>query len=348
MININNYIVSKDITIRDALKILEKNIEKCLFAINKNKKLIGTLTDGDVRRAMLKRANFSSKIEKYLNKKPTTITKGDYEKKNFNLVDLKKQDFKLIPVVSKEKKILKIINPENPSLNKIKSNLIFNSIPVLIMAGGRGLRLKPYTDIVPKPLVPINGISMIEHVLINFRNFGFKNFFVSLNYKSNLIRTFFSLLKKKYKISFLKETKPLGTAGVIKNLKLKKKKDFFVINCDTILKCDFLSLYNFHIKKKNKLTLVASQQLNSIPYGVCKLNKSHNLRKIIEKPSNNILVNTGCYVINSSILRHIKKNQKLDMNELIQKLLRKKIKIGVFPVQKEAWSDFGKISDFTS
>ena len=189
---------------------------------------------------------------------------------------------------------------------------------------------------------------MIEHVLINFRNFGFRNFFVSLNYKSNLIKTFFSFLKKKYRISFLKETKPLGTAGIIKNIKLSRKKDFFVINCDTILKCDYLSLYNFHIKKKNKLTLVASQQVNSIPYGVCKLNKLQNLKKIIEKPSNNILVNTGCYVINSSVLKNIKKNQKLDMNELIQKLLRKKIKIGVFPVQKNAWSDFGKISDFTS
>ena len=216
------------------------------------------------------------------------------------------------------------------------------------MAGGRGLRLKPFTDIVPKPLVPINGISMIEHILINFRNFGFRNFIISLNYKSNLIRTFFSFLKKKYKISFLKENKPLGTAGIIKKIKLKKEKNFFVINCDTILKCDYLSLYNFHMKKKNKLTLVASQQTNSIPYGVCKLNKVQDLKKIIEKPSNSILVNTGCYVVNSSILKYIKKNEAIDMNELIQKLLNKKIKIGVFPVQKGAWSDFGKLTDFIS
>ena len=203
MINIKNYIVSKDITIKEALKFLEKNLEKCLFATNKNKKLVGSLTDGDMRRAMLKRADFSSKIEKYLNKKPKTISLNEYYKKHFNLINLiKKQDFKLVPILDKHKRIVKIINPENQNLNKNKSKFTVNSIPVLIMAGGRGQRLKPFTDIVPKPLVPINGISMIEHVLINFRNFGFRNFIVSLNYKSDLIRTFFSFLKKNIEFHF--------------------------------------------------------------------------------------------------------------------------------------------------
>ncbi len=348
MKDLKKYIVSKNITIKEALKILDTNVEKCLFATDNKSKLIGSLTDGDVRRAILKRAVFNSKIEKHLNKNPTCLSLRDYKLKKFKINSFKNEDFKLLPVLDSSRKIVKIINLEKEFYKKNDLNVTPNTIPVLIMAGGRGTRLKPYTDIIPKPLVPINGKSMIEHILINFSELGFRNFFVSLNYKSDLVKTFFSFLKKRYKINFLNEKKPLGTAGVIKKINLKKENNFFVINCDTILKCDYMSLYNFHLKKKYKLTLVASQQENSIPYGVCKLNKLQELKKISEKPSQNIFVNTGCYVINSSVLKYVKKDQKVDMDQLIAKLLKKKIKIGVFPVQKDDWSDFGKITDFVA
>ncbi len=341
-----NYIVSENITIRKALQLIEINEEKCLFAIDSKEILKGSLTDGDIRRAILKKASFNSKIKKYLNKNPKNLNIKEYGIKKINNISRSyREEFKLIPVINDKKKILKIINL-NKEFNK-KNNLKAkkNNIPVLIMAGGRGSRLKPYTDIFPKPLVPIKGKSMIEHIILGFQEAGFQNFYVSLNYKGNLIKTFFSFIKKKYKINYLSEKTPLGTAGIIKQFKFKKNTDFFVINCDTVLKCDYKSIYNFHIKKKYDFTIVASQLAHTIPYGVCKINKFLELKRIEEKPSQNILVNTGCYIINSSLIKHIKKNQKTDMDNFISNLLKKRIKIGIFPIQKEHWSDYGRLTD---
>ncbi len=346
MENFKNYIVSENISIKEALNLIEKNIEKCLFAVDKNQNLKGSLTDGDIRRAILKKAKFNSKIKSYLYKKTITLNLKEYQTKKLSKISrFYSEEFKLIPVIDKFNKIIKIINLKKEFLKKNNFKEKANNIPVLIMAGGRGSRLKPYTDIIPKPLVPIKGKSMIEHIIVGFKDSGFKNFYVSLNYKGNLIRTFFSFLKKKYKINFLNEASPLGTAGIINKLKFKKNTDFFVINCDTILKCDFRSIYNFHLRKNYGFTIVASQQAHTIPYGVCKINKFLELRKIEEKPSQNVFVNTGCYIINSSLIKNIKKNQKIDMDLFISKLLKKKIKIGIFPIQKEDWSDYGKLTD---
>ena len=213
------------------------------------------------------------------------------------------------------------------------------------MAGGEGKRLLPHTAILPKPLIPYNGKSMTEHIISRFENYGFKKFILTVQYKSKLMKAYFSDILKKKKISFVFEKKPLGTAGSLKKLQ-KKLQSFFVINCDTLINCDYISLLNFHNENKNDLTIVASRKIEKLKYGSCEIGKNGNLKKIKEKPEISFLANTGCYLLNSKILRLIKKGEKLDMNTLIERAISKKYKISVFPIQENEWLDLGTWSKF--
>ena len=208
------------------------------------------------------------------------------------------------------------------------------------MAGGKGKRLMPHTNTIPKPLMPINNKSMIEHVIDRFKFFGSRLFFITINYKKRIVKSIFSLTDKKTKTKLIIEKLPLGTAGSLSLMKKYLKKTFFVINCDAIISCNYSSLYEFHKKNKSILTLVVSKKNNTIPYGLCKINLKGNLISIKEKPSFDFLANTGLYVMEPSAIRNIKKNCSLDMNQLIEQLLKKK-KIGVFPINADEWSDLG-------
>ena len=335
------YLVSENLTFKEVIDKINCLDAKCVFAVDKNLKLKGSLTDGDIRRAILKKANFHTKIKKFINPNPKNLNYQDFLNKKFPKFNKENiEEYKLLPVIDKKKRVIKVLDLKKNLIKKNHNLKSYSKVPVVIMAGGKGTRLKPFTDIIPKPLIPVNGKSMIEHILEKFHEFSFKNFFLSINFKSNLVKSFFSL-NKEYKIKFLHEKKPLGTAGSLKNIKLKKEKEFIVINCDTLLKINFQSLFQYHKNKKYILTIVASQQIDKIPYGVCKLNGKLELKKIDEKPSRNFFANTGCYVVNAKVLKYIKKNTKIDMDDLITLLLKKGHKIGIFPINYEEWSDLG-------
>ena len=168
------------------------------------------------------------------------------------------------------------------------------------MAGGLD-RLKPYTNILPKPLLPFRNKTIIENVISKFQDYGLNNFIISLNYKNILIKSFFKELNPKFKVSFLEENKPLGTAGVLYKLKNRNKK-YIISNCDVIFDVDYNDIINFHESKKFDITIVASVQRDiKGPYGVCKI-QNNQLQNIIEKPEKNYLANTGLYLVNSKYL----------------------------------------------
>jgi NDP-sugar pyrophosphorylase family protein len=240
--------------------------------------------------------------------------------------------------------VIKIITEKSSFKSKKAIKIFSQEIPVVIMAGGEGKRLLPHTAILPKPLIPYQGKSMVEHIISRFENYGFKKFILTVQYKSKLMEAYFSNLFKR-KISFIFEKKPLGTAGSLKKLE-KKLESFFVINCDTLINCDYISLLNFHNKNKNDLTIVASRKVEKLKYGSCEIAKNGNLKKIKEKPEVSFLANTGCYLFNSKILRLIKKNEKLDMNTFIDRAISKKYKISIFPIQESEWLDLGTWNKF--
>ena len=344
MKKLNNLIIQHTATIKNVLELLKLNGEKSLVVVDVKNKFLGTISDGDIRRALLKGQKLSSKITKYFQKKSYFFYENNYTIKEIKKI-LSGEFIGVIPIIDKQKYVKDILCWSDffkeKKINKIKENF-----PVVIMAGGTGSRLLPLTDIIPKPLIPINKKTLLENLLDNFYSYGFNKFYLTVNFKSKLIKTYFSYTKLKYKINFVDENKPLGTAGSLRILKNKLKKTFFLSNCDTLLNLDYGNLIKFHKKNKYDLTIVTCKKQFEIPYGVCEINTSGNLKKITEKPNQEFMINVGFYIIEPKIINLIKKNEYLDFNELINRCLINNKKIGVFPIDYSEWQDIGTNNEY--
>jgi NDP-sugar pyrophosphorylase family protein len=215
------------------------------------------------------------------------------------------------------------------------------------MAGGKGTRLKPYTEILPKPLLPINNKPIIKHILEKFSNYGPSSFLVTLNYKSEILNSYFRELKEEniIPINTFVESKPLGTVGGLYFLKRKINKSFFFLtNCDTIIDADYYDILQYHIKKKHDLTIVVASKNFKIPYGIC--NEKNNKIEFIEKPNLKFDINTGFYLINSNILNLIKKKKYLDFNLLMDLIILRNKRIGTYKIKEKNWIDVGQIKEY--
>jgi dTDP-glucose pyrophosphorylase len=335
-------ICKSNIKIRKALYLLNIIQIKCLIILDTNKKLIGTLTDGDIRRSLINGAKFNAGIINYINKKPISIYKKNYlENKNLKNYEIPK-DISLIPIINEKKKLIGIVKNYRFDQQKLLLNNL--NVNVVIMAGGLGTRLRPFSTIIPKPLIPLKGKPIIEHIMDRFANSKFKKFVVSINNNQKIIKAYFKSHKKRYEINFINEKKALGTAGSLSLIK-KITKDFFVINCDNIIDCNYQSILEYHQQNENDLTVVVAKKKIEIPYGVFKFDKNKKIQ-IIEKPSNEILINTGMYVFSKKIIKNLKKNENINMDEFIKILINKKYKIDLFPVENTEWHDFGQLSSF--
>ena len=207
--------------------------------------------------------------------------------------------------------------------------------------------MKPFTDILPQPLLPIENKTAIAHIIENFISIGFKEVFISINYKSKILKAYFEEYKPKIKINFLEEKNQLGTAGAIKFFQNKKFTNLVVINCDVITKFNLSNPIEDHINKKNKLTVFCSSKAFSIPYGACIIDDNHNLIKLNEKPKYNFFINIGIYIINKNLIKFLpKKNTKIDFDELINLLIKRNIKIDTYPVDEKSWVDIGNWNEF--
>lgn len=331
-------LVNPNHTIFQALEILQKISTKCLIVVDKNIKLLGTINDGDIRRAILRGINLEAPISNVYKKKSFYIYENDKINKN-NVFKKIKYELNIIPIVDNKKKVINYLS--NDKKNKSKNKIKFKNLSVVIMAGGLGTRLKPYSNILPKPLLPFKDKTILESVIDSFLEFGLKKFIISVNYKNILIKSFFKELNPKYKISFLEEKIPLGTAGALRKLYSKSNKTYIVTNCDTILDIDFNELCKYHYKSGNDLSIVTSTRINKIPYGVCHIEKN-KLKKIIEKPVEYFLANVGVYVVSSKVLKLIDPNRNISFINLIEKLINQKKKIGVFPITEKSWLDLGQ------
>jgi dTDP-glucose pyrophosphorylase len=340
----NSYLIGEESNIQKALNKLNKNQDKCLIVLSVKGKLLGTLTDGDIRRSLINGINFSQSIKKIYYKRPFYIKKKTGKNIEKNIPKNIFKNYRVIPVVNKNKLLIEIFSRnliKSKNNYKSKNKFFGKEVPVVIMAGGEGKRLLPHTAVIPKPLIPFNGKSMIEHIIERFKYYFFNSFIISLNYKSKLMEAYFSSEKKGTNIKFIHEKKPLGTAGALKKINRKKIKDFFVINCDSLIRCDYISLLTYHLENQYDMTIVVTKKTETLNYGTCKINKKGKLLKITEKPLTTFLANTGFYVLNSKILSLIKKNENIDMNELIERSIKRKFKIGVFPIHESEWQDLG-------
>jgi dTDP-glucose pyrophosphorylase len=341
----SNILLNKDVPVKEALKKLDQLIEKTLFVIDESQKLIGSLTDGDIRRWILNEGSLSETVEKVCFK-GTYFVKSDYE------IDVVKKE-----VIAREIEFVPVLNEKNQIIEFLVSDKLFDgtlqtkvnkslNVPVLIMAGGKGTRMEPFTRILPKPLIPIGDKSILEIIINRFLEFDVDHFYISINHKAKIIKSFFEELQPNYKISYVYEEQPLGTVGALKYLEGEFSGNIILTNCDIIINADYFDLLQHHIKNENLITLVASVKHYNIPYGICQVENGGDLIKIDEKPEYEFLVNTGMYVINSKALRHIPKNKFFHVTHLIEEIKKNSGKIGIYPIGENAWYDTGEWKEY--
>ncbi len=332
-LDIEIFCVSEKVDIRGALSALDKCKIGIILVVSKSKKLIGTLTDGDIRRALLSGKELHSSVISIMNKN------FHFAKETDNLLEaqekLIQKRLRHLPVLDKKGVVIKLLVLNNLSEKKFLPN------PVVIMAGGIGSRLRPQTINCPKPMLKVNGKPILEIVIENCINNGFKQFFISVNYlKENIIDYFKDGAKWGIKIKYLEENKALGTAGSLSLLPSNLIDDILVLNGDVLTKFNLKKLLEFHSHHKAIATLTVREYIVDVPFGVIETD-SIDVVKMVEKPSYKRNVNAGVYALNPSIIKLIKKDENIDMPELIQRLINIKSKVIACPIH-EYWLDIGR------
>ena len=337
MRDINLSLISNTKTLVDVVRTIEKSSSGIALVINEGNKLVGTITDGDIRRALLKGANLNSPIIDHMNKNFKYISTNQKKSEAFELIN--RFGIRQVPVLDNSRKVTDIIIKDEI----FKSKRITN--PVLLMAGGKGKRLYPFTKSCPKPMLNINEKPILETQLEIFINEGFKDFFISVNYlKEQIIDYFGDGSEWGVNINYLIEKKPLGTAGCLKLLPKNIKESFIVINGDILTKLSFKKLIEFHEKNSSKITICAKQYQMQLEYGVIET-QNYELKGFKEKPIINNLINAGIYVIHPNVISLIKETDFKDMPSLFLEAKLKKMKVNVLPIH-EYWIDIGTLSAY--
>jgi len=338
-------------TIRTAMRQLDKTAEKCLFVVDEQETLIGTITDGDVRRAILKGHGLDETIDGMFNKYPvairmTTLSSRDNQVNEEATRLMKKHRVEVVPVLNDEGRILRYITWTDLFGDGHRNEESPLTVPVVIMAGGYGTRLEPFTKVLPKPLIPVHDKPIIEHIIDRFVEAGANQFWLTVNYKSRIMKAYFEDRDPDYKIYFVDEPEPMGTAGSLQFMRGKVDQPFFVTNCDIIINADYRRMIDFHRDQGHAITLVGSAINYQIPYGTCVLNESGSLARIDEKPQYDFLVNTGMYVVSPAVLDLIPATGVFHMTHLIEAALASGHTVGVFPVSEDAWIDVGQWKEY--
>lgn len=336
-------LIQSDKSIKEAMQQLDKTGEKILFVVTEGNVLLGTLTDGDVRRGLLDGANFADSVKHLMRGQFISLDNGESElkKRAENLIIQNRIEH--VPVLNRNKEIVDVVSWTdffNPEEEKEKS---FYPNPVVVMAGGKGTRLDPFTKVLPKPLIPIGNKPVIEVIMERFFKYGFHRFIYTLNYKKEYLKLFLTENDFPYSMDWVEEPDFLGTAGSLSLVKDKIHETFFVINCDSLLDVAFDQILEWHCEQKAAITIIGCHNEVRIPFGVLKLSNG-KLDKMLEKPVHDVIINTGLYVMEPSILDFIELGMKMDMNDLIETVSRKD-KITVYPIHG-GWLDIGRWEEY--
>ena len=339
---ISKYVIKKNTKMADAMKKIDDNSAGIVFVIDDNNCLCGALSDGDIRRWLLMSGSLDSEARLMMKTNPLSLPTS---RKSESRELMRQNVITALPIVNEQNEIVDIcfLKEIESETNQSKDSLC--DVPVVIMAGGKGTRLYPYTKILPKPLIPIGDIPIIERVMERFYEYGVKAFYLSVNYKKNMIQSYFSDNEKAYRIEYIEENAPLGTAGSLKLIKDKIEKALFVANCDCLISADYEELYNHHIESKNAITMVVSVKNETIPYGVVRSNENGELIEINEKPTRSYMINTGMYVINPEIIEFIPDDSVFHMTDLIDKAKKLHYRLGIYPVSEDSFLDMGEIEE---
>lgn len=336
---LRNRNISINNTLLEGLKKMDDLNKKLLIVLN-NDKFIGLLSIGDIQRAVIQNKSLETNVSEVLRKNIRIASPAD----EFNTIRQMMFDYRmeLCPVVDADNEILEVYFWEDVFLDKkLQPKENFN-LPVVILAGGVGTRLKPLTNVLPKPLIPIGNKTILEEIFDRFSVYGCNDFYVSVNYKADLIKYYIGQQNIPFKINYFSEEKPLGTAGSLFLLRGGIDKTFFVSNCDIIIEQDYSEILNYHLGNHNEITVVAALKHYRIPYGTIETGDNGILKVLNEKPELTLKINSGMYILEPHLLDEIPDNQFFHITDLIEKIIIRKGKVGVFPVSENSWKDIGE------
>ena len=341
-LRLEDFLCNGEISIVEAMQRISTNRHGILFVVDENQHLNGSVTDGDIRRWLVKTGDLKAKISKVMFNAPSYILEAD---KSNALRIMQKKCITALPVLTIDKQISSIVfASENELLPKKKTNAL-KDVSVIIMAGGKGTRLYPYTKILPKPLIPIGDVPIIERIVNAFCDYKVSDFHITVNYKKAMIKSYFNDLNPDYSISYVEEDKPLGTAGSLKLINKKFDKPVIVANCDTLIDADYEDIYKQHLNSENKLTIVSALKKIVIPYGVLNVGKNGVIKSMDEKPCLSYFVNTGMYVLDADVLAQIPDDTFFHMTDLAAHLIQTNQQVGMYPISEDAFLDMGELEE---
>ena len=331
-------------TIIQALKKMDEKRVKSLLVVEQGH-FLSMLTIGDIQRAIINNVDLNRKIDKIINSnKEYASTAEDVNTIKEKMLVMRAE---CMPVLDEKGEMVKVYFWEDFFSDKAKEEFKEKiNLPVVIMAGGQGTRLRPLTNVIPKPLIPISEKTILEVIMDQFEGIGCKKFYISVNYKAEILEYYFNHLEHKYDIEFFREEKPLGTIGSVSLLKNKINTPFFVSNCDNLIDQDFRDVYEYHQNNQNDITIITSVKSYQIPYGVIETGPNGLLTNLTEKPEMIYMINTGVYILQPELINEIPSNHFFHITDLIIRLREKNGKIGCFPVSEKSWTDIGDWTEY--
>ena len=340
---IQSRVISPSTPLLSAMKLMDALGVKTLFVFS-GELFDGLLTLGDIQRAIIKNVPLSDSASSVLDK--TKVYGYVYESRDSVLDKMRKMRAEVMPILDNEGKLVDVWFWDDQFKKCEASVRETIDLPVVVMAGGKGTRLKPLTNVIPKPLVPIGDKTILEEILDRFEEIGCHKFYMSVNYKSDLLQYYLDQLEHKYDIDFFEEEKPLGTIGSVSLLKGKLSTPFFVSNCDIIIDQDYRDVYDYHLDNHNDLTLVTAVKSFRIPYGVIDTGEDGLMTALREKPELTYMINTGLYLLNPDCIEEIPEGEVFHITQLIERIKEKNGRVGCFPVSEHAWKDMGEWPEY--
>lgn len=319
------------------MRIIDNSSLQFAAVVDEDLHLLGTVTDGDIRRGLLKGISLNQAVDLVMNCQPISSSFEKSYRQNLNL--LKEKKLRQLPIIDHSNKLVNIIFSDELNATQYKTNF------VVLMAGGLGTRLRPLTENTPKPMLNVGSKPILETIIEGFKSHGFVNFIICVNYKKEVIQNYFQDgTAFGVNIEYIEEEKRMGTAGALSLLKHKPMEPFFVMNADLLTQVNFEQLLHFHEENNSVATMCVRDYEHQVPFGVIETN-GQNLVSIKEKPVHKSFVNAGIYTLNPEVLDIIPKNQFFDMPDLFKKLIEQEENTTAFPV-REYWLDIGRITDY--
>jgi len=331
-------------TILQTMKLMDERCSKSLLVFNSDH-FVGLITIGDIQRAIIANKSFDTPIGELIDN-----TRKQYARTTDNKEKIRKwmQKYRveIMPVLDESRNLVDVLFGDDIFNHSEQQHREKIDLPVVIMAGGKGTRLKPLTNVIPKPLVPIGDKTILEVIMNQFEEIGCNKFYMSVNYKADMMKFYLSQLEHQYDIEFFMEDKPLGTIGSVSLLKGKITTPFFVSNCDSINDQDYRDVYDYHVNNHNDMTIVTMVKSFKIPYGVIETGEDGLMVDLKEKPEHTYMVNSGVYILNPELINEIPKREFYHITHLMEKVKSRGGRVGCFPVSEESWHDMGEWPEY--